>query len=148
VKRDRIALDVNVPDRLPPVWCHDQQITQVIMNLLTNARDALNEKYAGYDSEKRIQITVSPMELNGGTWLRTTVEDHGNGISADARERLFDPFFTTKGRTVGTGLGLSISHRIVSEHGGRLTAESEPGVYTRFHLDLPVGSNADASVRL
>ena len=71
-------------------------------------------------------------------FIRLTVEDHGIGISPTVQERMFDPFFTTKPRDQGTGLGLSISHGIVKEHLGTLTAVSEPGRFTRMHLDLPV----------
>ncbi|MCB1127536.1 MAG: two-component sensor histidine kinase, partial [Verrucomicrobiae bacterium] len=60
------------------------------------------------------------------------------GISPEVRERMFDPFFTTKGRNAGTGLGLSISHGIVKEHHGEWMVESEPGQFTRMHVDLPV----------
>jgi len=149
------------------------------MNLLTNARDALNERYPEYDEDKIIRVsakTISgfnfrisdsegteqqsqailnpqsaadqretgrPEGVGNGVAIRITVEDHGNGIPAEAREHLFDPFFTTKPKESGTGLGLSISHGIVQEHHGLLTIEDEPGEYTRFHLDLPVDNGWD-----
>jgi len=126
-----------VPD-LPQVRCRSQQIEQVIINLLTNARDALNQRYEGYHEDKLIRILVQPFEEDGIQWIRTTVEDHGMGISADVIDRIFDPFFTTKSRTEGTGLGLSVSYGIVKDHHGELTVESEPGKDTRFYLDLRV----------
>ncbi|MBI9108381.1 MAG: PAS domain S-box protein [Spirochaetales bacterium] len=135
---DMIKLELDVPDDLPKLKCRSQQIQQVIMNLLTNARDALNERYKEYDEDKIIRIYVRTIEKEGRRWIRITVEDHGTGISADVRERIFDPFYTTKGRTEGTGLGLSISHGIVVDHYGELTVESVPNEYTRFHLDLPI----------
>jgi signal transduction histidine kinase len=66
-----------------------------------------------------------------------TIEDHGNGIAAELRERIFDPFFTTKPREKGTGLGLAISHGIVKDHRGEIWVESEVGRFTRVHVDLP-----------
>jgi signal transduction histidine kinase/HAMP domain-containing protein len=138
IKRDQVILEEDVPEDLPKLKCRNQQIQQVVMNLLTNARDALNQRYEGYDENKTIRISAHTFEQKGRVWIRTTVEDHGNGIPAEVRERMFDPFFTTKDRAKGTGLGLSISHGIVSDHHGELTVESEAGEYTRFHLDLPV----------
>ena len=137
-RRDQIRLEVNVPEDLPAIKCRDQQIQQVIMNLMTNARDALNEKYPAYDENKLMKISSNLFEKDGRRWIRTTVEDRGIGIDPDVGERMFDPFFTTKERTVGTGLGLSISYGILKDHHGELTFESKPGQYTKFHMDLPV----------
>jgi signal transduction histidine kinase len=135
---DNIRLEVETPDGLPKVRCRSQQIQQVLMNLITNARDALNERYPKYDENKVLHIALSLIERDGQKWVRTTVEDHGTGILPEVRERMFDPFYTTKGRDKGTGLGLAISHGIVLDHDGTLLVESEPGSYTRFHIDLPV----------
>jgi len=138
IRRDQIDLKVHLPDGLPELNCRSQQIRQVVMNLLTNARDALNERYPGFDTDKQIQLTAREFERGGRPWLRITVEDHGRGIPEEIRDRIYDPFFTTKDRTEGTGLGLSISHGIVQDHQGELTVESGPDEGTRFHLDLPV----------
>jgi signal transduction histidine kinase len=110
----------------------------VLINLVTNARDSLTARFPHADSEKRVRISSYPIHDEGQQWLRTTVEDFGMGIPDDVANRIFDPFFTTKTRDEGTGLGLSISYGIVRDHGGRLTVESEPGVSTRFHVDLPL----------
>jgi len=141
IRRDQIRLDVDVPEDLPKVECRSQQIQQVLMNLMTNARDALNERYSGYDESKLMTIRAGQLAKGGRHWLRVTVEDGGVGIAADVRPRIFDPFFTTKMRQAGAGLGLAISHGIVQEHDGELHVESEPGEFTRFHLDLPVPPN-------
>ena len=143
IKRDQITLEVDVPDNLPTIKCRSQQIQQVIMNLLTNARDALNERYPEYDPNKICTLTVRPFEKDGQHWLRTTIEDRGMGIPAKIRERIFDPFYTSKDRTRGTGLGLSISLGIVQDHHGKLTFESEKNQFTRFHLDLPIDKGSD-----
>lgn len=138
IRGDQITLHVDVPDDLPKIKCRSQQIQQVLMNLLTNARDALNARYPGHDPNKIMKVTAKAFEKEGRQWIRTTVEDHGAGIPDEIQGRLFDPFFTTKDRTKGTGLGLSISHGIVQDHRGELSFECEAGQYTRFHLDLPV----------
>ncbi len=138
IRGDQITLEVDVPSGLPNIKCRSQQIQQVLMNLLTNARDALNQRYPEHDPDKIMMVTVRPFEKEGRPWIRVMVEDHGVGIPDEIRGRLFDPFFTTKDRTQGTGLGLSISHGIVQEHRGELCVESEPGEYTRFLLELQV----------
>lgn len=116
--------------------CHSQQIQQVIINLLTNTRDALNERYPCYDDDKIVKISVKPLEKDGIKCVRITIEDHGVGIQQDVIDRIFDPFFTTKPRDIGTGLGLSVSYGIIKEHNGELSVESEPGDFTRFDIDL------------
>ena len=144
MKHDQITLDVKKTDPLPLVKCQSQQIQQVLMNLLTNARDALNEKYPQSHMDKIIRISCSSFLRETQTWLRIIVEDHGCGISENVSQRIFDPFFTTKSPERGTGLGLSISHGIVQEHGGELRFESEVGQWTRFYLELP-GINSSTS---
>ena len=138
IKHDQITLLVEVPEGLPQMECRSQQLEQVLLNLLTNARDSLNEKYPAYHEDKIIRVTACLFERDGSRWIRTTVEDHANGIPERIRDRILDPFFTTKVAGKGTGLGLSISHGIVKEHGGELNFETETGRGTRFHMDLPV----------
>ncbi|MCC7373812.1 MAG: PAS domain S-box protein [Verrucomicrobiales bacterium] len=138
IRSDQITLVLRMAEDLPQLKCRSQQIQQVIMNLMTNARDALNDRYPGYHEDKVLKLETGLVEKAGRRWIRITVEDHGVGIPPEVRDRIFDPFFTTKGRDRGTGLGLSISHGIVREHHGEWTVESEPGRYTRMHVDLPV----------
>ncbi|MEI6148783.1 MAG: ATP-binding protein, partial [bacterium] len=148
LRHDEGTLEVDVSPDLPEIRCRPQQIQQVIMNLVTNARDALNEKYPQHDANKIISISAREVTGGGGQgletasfrprWLRLTVEDHGPGIPEDLCARIFKPFFTTKPRDKGTGLGLSITDGIVKDHGGLLSVESEVGQWTRFHVDLPV----------
>ena len=137
-RKDQIRLEVSLPEDLPQIKCRSQQIQQVLMNLLTNARDALNEKYADYAEDKLILSTGQVIEKDGQDWVRLLVEDHGPGIRDDIRNRIFDPFFSTKPKEKGTGLGLAISFGIVHDHHGSLTLESKVGEFTRFYLDLPV----------
>jgi PAS domain S-box-containing protein len=138
MRHDQITLHVEVPAELPKLQCRSQQIQQVVMNLLTNARDTLNEKYAGHHDDKLISISSRLLSKDGRDWIQFVVEDHGAGIPVEIRERVFDPFFTTKPRDKGTGLGLSITHGIVQEHGGRIWFETETGGGTRFYVELPV----------
>ncbi|MCP4603381.1 MAG: PAS domain S-box protein [Proteobacteria bacterium] len=137
-RKDQINVTLDIPDYLPKVKCRSQQIVQVLTNLLNNARDALNQRYSDYDDNKVVTIRIQPFKKEDNLWLRTTVEDHGIGISRDISDLVFDPFYTTKPRDQGTGLGLSVSHGIVKEHGGGLWFESMESEYTRFHLDLQV----------
>ena len=148
VRTDQITINVDVPDDLPKLMCRSQQLQQVLMNLITNARDALNDKYSGYDENKIIVIYSKLFEKKSRTWIRTTVEDRGVGIDPALTDRIFDPFFTTKGRLSGTGLGLSISYGIVKDHHGELTFESEFGRYTKFHMDLPLADDRNIEKKM
>ena len=136
--KDRIQVEIDLPENLPKLRCRSQQIQQVLLNLLTNARDALNDRYPESDADKRIRITARTAPSDGETVVRTIIEDYGTGISEETIDRIFDPFFTTKPRERGTGLGLSVSYGIVREHHGRMSVESERGAYTRVILDLPI----------
>lgn len=138
LRHDQITLELDIPEGLPSIKCRSQQIQQVIMNLITNARDALNAKYSGYHPNKIMRIDCLMFQKAGRRWFQITVKDNGTGIPADIMERIFDPFFTTKPRDEGTGLGLSISHGIVKDHHGELNFETESGEYTKATLILPV----------
>jgi len=144
LEKDHIQLTVEIAPNLPSLECHPQQIQQVLINLLTNARDALNDRYPGFDENKILRVSVTLVEQEEDLWMRTIVEDHGSGIPDDIVERIFDPFFSTKSREKGTGLGLSISYGLVRDHQGQLLVECRPGVYTRFIMDLPVEQRAAA----
>jgi signal transduction histidine kinase len=143
LQTDGIRIDLELPKDLPEVPCHQQQIQQVLVNLLRNARDALNERHPDSHQDKTIRITAERRSQSGRDLLRLTIENTGTPIPPDVLPRIFEPFFTTKPRGVGTGLGLAASHGIVVEHHGSLTVESNPGSPTRFHLDLPTGSVAE-----
>ncbi len=138
LKKDNITIDKNISADLPNIYCRKQEIMQVLMNLITNARDALNERYPDPGPGKAIEIKVERIDNHAGQWIRTTVKDNGCGIPKEQQARVFDPFFTSKEPGKGTGLGLSISHRIVENHQGHLSFESLPGQYTIFKMDLPI----------
>lgn len=143
LRKDRIEVVVEVPADLPLIRCRSQQIRQVVLNLVTNARDALNARFPGEDARKRIAVRAVSVSRDDRRGVRLTVEDQGAGIPAAIRDRVFDPFFTTKSRDQGTGLGLSISYGIVREHHGTLSVESEENAYTRFTVELPVLDEGD-----
>jgi PAS domain S-box-containing protein len=140
LRRDQIEVLVDVKEGLPSIRCRSQQIQQVLMNLLSNARDGLNRRFPGYDERKKVSIRARLVFHDEREWIRVVVEDQGAGIPAEIRERVFDPFFTTKPRDQGTGLGLSISFGIVRDHHGTMSVESEEGAFTRFTVDLPVNN--------
>lgn len=121
-----IRLETELAEGLPPVRAHRGKLQQVLLNLLLNARDAL-------ESGGRIRVATSAR----GDRVTLEVLDDGTGIAEEDLPRIFDPFFTTKGRGKGTGLGLSISHGIVREHHGELVVESVPGAFTCFRVELP-----------
>jgi CheY-like chemotaxis protein/anti-sigma regulatory factor (Ser/Thr protein kinase) len=115
---------------LSPIWADAHQMQQVLLNLFTNATDAMKARGAGV-------LTVRSRALAGGVLIE--VEDDGPGIPAENLSRVFDPFFTTKGVGEGTGLGLSLSIGIVEAHGGSMQVENVAGAGARFTLQLPVG---------
>lgn len=137
-KKDRINMVLKMDDNLPQIKCRSQQIQQVLMNLLTNARDALNEKYLDYNDDKIIRLTCSAFMRDNRRWILIVIEDNGCGIDPEIKDKIFEPFFSTKSKDVGTGLGLSISYGIVADHHGTLACESEFGKYSKFILSLPV----------
>ena len=136
--QDQITLTVNIKKGLPQVKCRSQQIQQVIMNLLTNARDAVNEKYPEYDENKVIIVECKKHRVKKQQYLRITVKDHGNGIDDTLKDNIMNPFFSTKPKEKGTGLGLSISYGIIQDHNGKLSFDTKKNQYTKFFIDLPV----------
>jgi signal transduction histidine kinase len=114
------------------VSCVPTQISQVVLNMLVNAFQAIET------TQRRDGRILVRTQRRGGEFVME-IEDNGCGIQREHLPRLFDPFFTTKEVGEGTGLGLSISHHIVSAHGGTIEVESTPGVGTCFRVCLPLG---------
>jgi len=128
--------------QLPEVECYAGQLNQVLMNILSNAIDALQT--SGRDRTvteippQPNTIEIRTQQLNPD-WISIHIRDNGPGIPESIQHRLFDPFFTTKEVGQGTGLGLSISYQIVTEkHGGRLLCHSQPNRGTEFVIEIPV----------
>lgn len=121
------------PD-MPPVTCHRQAISQVLVNLIVNAAHAIEQ--AG-PKEQFPFIVISTRFSDG--WARIAVRDEGTGIAPEIRERIFDQFFTTKDVGKGTGQGLALAWRtVVDGHGGHIECESDVGVGTTFVVQLPI----------
>ncbi|XDD49433.1 sensor histidine kinase [Leptospira sp. WS92.C1] len=137
-KKDTIFIKLEIIDSLPDIYCVPQQIQQVVLNLLNNARDALNQKYPKFDSNKVILIKAGRLKRESKEWIQMCIEDRGIGIPKEEAKKIFSPFFTTKKVDKGTGLGLSVSTGIIKDHGGELYYESKENEYTRFFINLPV----------
>ena len=122
------------PD-LPPVVCSEQEISQVMLNLLRNAAQAIATQGGPTQEEPRIVLRTRV----DGACVRIEVQDNGIGMPEEVRRRVFEPFFTTKEVGVGTGLGLSVSYFIVTRnHGGTFDVTSEAGRGTTFIVRLPL----------
>jgi PAS domain S-box-containing protein len=139
-----VRLEVSLPPDAHVVRGDAGQLQQVLINLLTNARDALEGR-----PDPVIRLSVAPFsaddafhaahpEMEEGPFVRLTVADNGCGIRPDDLGRVFEPFFTTKEVGRGTGLGLAMSHGAVRMHGGALEVESGEGGGAAFHVYLPV----------
>ena len=118
------------------------EIHQVLVNLCTNAAHAMREKggvleVSLHNVELDAEDAARYPDLSPGPYLRLTVSDTGHGMDQATIGRIFDPYFTTKRPGEGTGLGLAVMHGIVRNYGGAITAYSEPGRGTTFHLILP-----------
>ncbi len=128
LKSREIQIHLELTEGLPSIHCLPIQIEQVLINLLGNARDALDDQ-----EHKEIWMRSYLKE----EWVVTEVQDSGKGIPKDDLERIFDPFFTTKEVGKGTGLGLSISYGIIRNHGGELKVLSTGKEGTCFAMYLP-----------
>ncbi len=143
LRKDGVRLEVDVPRDLPVIQAQKQQIQQVFLNLINNARDALNQKFKGKDADKLLSITGRTTVNNGNRKVKITFFDQGTGMSDEIVHKIIRPFFTTKPAGAGTGLGLSISHGIIVSHGGDLIIASVPGESTTVDVLLPAESTND-----
>jgi PAS domain S-box-containing protein len=132
----RLSFDLDLDRSLPPVIAEPTSLEQVLINLVSNARDA---------GAARVAIRTAFDGVNRGN-LQVSVADDGEGIAPAALERLFQPFFTTKPK--GTGLGLWLSRRMIQDHGGSVDVKSELGKGTTFTILLPVREAAAAAIEI
>jgi len=132
IEKEKVSLSTHITEDTPQIRVKVGSMQQVILNLLTNALDAVAES-----QKKEISIEVHP----DGDSVCLTVADAGRGIAPEIMTKIYDPFFTTKSVGKGTGLGLTISRNIINSHGGDITCESKPGVGTAFKITLPIKTN-------
>ena len=131
----RVALKLDLDPQLPAIYGVADQVTQLIMNLLINAMDALDGM-----QDRSAAITISTR--CDQERIRMAVEDNGHGMDQATLMRVFEAFFTTKPAGKGTGLGLSLCYSIMEKHGGTIEMESTPGVGTRVQVSFPLTETA------
>jgi nitrogen-specific signal transduction histidine kinase/CheY-like chemotaxis protein len=131
---DNVAVHLHLDAQLPPLWGDAHQLQQVLLNLLTNAQQALRAAPGAR------AVTLTTHYDPGLQQITLLVTDTGPGIPAALQARIFEPFFTTKPPGMGTGLGLPLCRGICEAHGGTLEVSSLPGHGATFRLTLPVGA--------
>ncbi|HNW93652.1 MAG TPA: ATP-binding protein, partial [bacterium] len=133
-----VEVAVELPAEPPLVMGNEPRLQQVLINLLSNARDAIAARTADAVPAGRIMVRVT-RDGSAGTVV-FSVADNGCGIRPELREKIFEPFFTTKEADYGMGLGLSLSYDIVAQHNGGLAVTAEEGKDTVFTMTLPAAS--------
>ncbi len=133
---DNVDIQLDLADDLPPLWADAHQLQQVLVNLVTNAHQAMRE------TARPRRLTIATGADPTRSRVRLEVADTGPGIPPAIQGRIFEPFFTTKPPGQGTGLGLSLCHGICEGHQGTIRVESEPGRGARFVVELPVEAPA------
>ena len=146
----RIGLKVELYNPIPTIEGDPNQLEQVIMNLMVNARDAMPD--GGLITVRTAVADVGnsvpniPVHLDAGRYAVLTISDTGCGIPKDIINRIFDPFFTTKEKGKGTGLGLASVYGIVKDHKGYVSVQSEAGKGTSFDVYFPVSGKIVRSI--
>jgi CheY-like chemotaxis protein len=131
---DTISVNLRLAAELPPLWADPHQLQQVLVNLVTNAQQALREVAAPR------QLTLTTRWHPEHVRVTLEVADSGPGMSPEIQARIFEPFFTTKLSGAGTGLGLPLCQGIIEGHGGSISVTSAPDQGTTFRIELPVGT--------
>lgn len=141
LQADNIEVIAEYGPDLPRVWGDPFQLQQVFLNIVNNAAQAVQH----WRSAGTIRITTATAQINRAEGIRITVTDNGPGITPEHLRRVFDPFFTTKPTGQGTGLGMSISLGIISNHKGRIWAESRLGHGASFMVELPAAQEDEVN---
>ena len=142
-----VKVDVSLQPGLGAINGDESQISQVIMNLAVNARDAMPKGGTLTMTTANVELGGEHLEVIPGPHVMLTVSDTGQGMAGEVRDRLFEPFFTTKESGRGTGLGLSMVQGIVRQFGGHIQVDSTLGAGTQFRVYFPrLAEAADASV--
>ena len=140
-----IKLQLSLADGVPAIHADETQISQVILNLAVNARDAMPKGGSLRIETASVELGAEHVDVIPGPHVMLTVSDTGLGIAPEVRDRLFEPFFTTKEAGQGTGLGLSMVQAIVRQYGGHILVESTPGHGTKFLLYFPKAAQVAAA---
>jgi len=130
-----VRLTTHLHPNLPPLFGDPTHLQTLFLNLITNAIDAMPRGGVLTIETKPIS---SQLSAEDGPWVEISISDTGIGITEDSKKRIFDPFFTTKKMGEGTGLGLAICEKIIKEHFGTVTLESEVGKGSTFFVTLPI----------
>lgn len=141
IEKNKIRIYLDLEQQLPNVEGNSQQLEQVIVNLLLNAKQSFDEDDEE-ELEQRITVKTGLDQERNQVFIK--VADNGQGIPQEIITKIFDPFFTSKGGSKGTGLGLSVSLGIVQKHGGTIAVESEPGKGAEFTVYLPPSQSTAA----
>ncbi len=143
-----IDVRFDIPAEEMIILADTSHIEQVLMNMATNARDAMPRGGKLIVKTERTEIDLSFAALNGlerpGTYALLSVSDTGTGMDEQTKSHIFEPFFTTKDSGRGTGLGLSIVYGIIKQHSGHISVYSEPGKGTTFRIYLPLAHSGAA----
>jgi len=137
-KKDGIHTEVEIPEDLPEISGNKMKLEQVVLNLLSNARHALNNKFPEPSNEKFLVIDAKSTSNQNGGSVQLRIKDSGCGIPKEDLDKIFNPFFTTKEAGVGTGLGLSVSHDILENHGATISIDSQVNKFTQAIITFPV----------
>jgi len=137
LKMDGIMVLTEYPKNDAFIVANFNQLQQVLLNLISNSRYALNARYPRSDPHKIIEISCLKKRDEDRPVYRITIKDYGTGLPQSILERIFEPFFTTKPSGEGTGLGLSISYGIIKDHGGDLHVNSILDKYTEMIIEIP-----------
>jgi len=135
LRGSNVRCDINIPDDLWLVEIDSGQMSQVIQNMILNARDAMEGGGAVTISARNREGIIESLDASQRHWVEITIIDEGPGMSQEVVDRIFDPYFTTKDK--GSGLGLSICHSIIRQHNGTIQVTSTPGSGTIFTIILP-----------
>ncbi len=138
-----IELKVAIGDNLPLVEQDPQKFEQVVVNLLSNARYAVEKKAEDAGDDYQMKITITLFYVPGKKMMVFEVTDNGIGMTDKEKDRCLEPFYTTKEVGIGTGLGMSIINNIVIEFGGRIEIESQKGTGSTLRVIIPIGENND-----
>jgi len=132
-----ISFTLSLDENIRPILGNQFKLEQVILNLITNARDAIDEKFIDAHSEEK-QISITTIQEKQFAYIK--ISDNGIGIQKNNIDHIFEPFYTTKDPEKGTGLGLSVSYGILEEMNAEISVSSKPNLFTTFTIKFETTS--------